>query len=78
MCHVHCHVHYPPADEMVKGVFRPDQEPAARFSSALSRATNAKQAQNAQALLDGGERHDRGGGQAPALRKRSVAPELVS
>ena len=43
---VHCHVHYPPADDMVKGVFRRDGEPAARFTNELSRATNQKQMQN--------------------------------
>jgi aminocarboxymuconate-semialdehyde decarboxylase len=43
---VHCHVHYPPADEMVKGVYRREDEPNGRFSSALSRATNQKQMQN--------------------------------
>ena len=36
---VHCHVHYPPADEMVKGVFAREGEPAVRFSNELSRAT---------------------------------------
>jgi aminocarboxymuconate-semialdehyde decarboxylase len=48
---VHCHVHYPPADEMVKDVYRRDQEPNARFSSALSRATNQKQMQNVHVAL---------------------------
>ena len=43
---VHCHVHYPPADDMVKGVFRRDGEPAARFTNELSRATTQKQMQN--------------------------------
>ena len=48
---VHCHVHYVPADEMVKGIHRPEQEPAARFSSELTRATNRKQMQNVHACL---------------------------
>ena len=48
---VHCHVHYPPADEMVKHVFRPEQEPAARFSNDLSRTTNQKQMQNVHECL---------------------------
>ena len=48
---VHCHVHYPPADEMVKDVFRRDQEPAFRFSSALSRETNQKQTENVRVCL---------------------------
>ena len=48
---VHCHVHYLPADEMVKGIHRPEQEPAARFSSELTRATNRKQMQNVHACL---------------------------
>jgi aminocarboxymuconate-semialdehyde decarboxylase len=48
---VHCHVHYPPADEMVKHAFSPDQEPAARFASALSRETNARQMENVRVCL---------------------------
>jgi aminocarboxymuconate-semialdehyde decarboxylase len=48
---VHCHVHYPPADEMVKGVYRPENEPAARFTNELSRATNKKQMENVFACL---------------------------
>jgi aminocarboxymuconate-semialdehyde decarboxylase len=43
---VHCHVHYPPADDMVKDVYRREDEPAMRFTNALSRETNQKQAQN--------------------------------
>jgi len=43
---VHCHVHYPPADEMVKDVFRREDEPAMRFTNDLSRAMNKKQAEN--------------------------------
>jgi aminocarboxymuconate-semialdehyde decarboxylase len=48
---VHCHVHYPPADEMVKGVYHPENEPAARFTNELSRATNKKQMENVFACL---------------------------
>jgi len=48
---VHCHVHYPPADDMVKDVFRRDREPAMRFTNELSRATNQKQAQNVLTCL---------------------------
>jgi len=48
---VHCHVHYPPADDMVKDVFRRDGEPAMRFTNALSRTTNQKQAQNVLTCL---------------------------
>ncbi len=48
---VHCHVHYPPADEMVKHVSAPGGEPAARFSNELSRATNAKQMDNVRVAL---------------------------
>ena len=48
---VHCHVHYPPADEMVKHAFSPDKEPAARFANALSRATNQKQMENVHVCL---------------------------
>jgi aminocarboxymuconate-semialdehyde decarboxylase len=33
-------------DEMVKHAYAPEQEPSARFSNELSRATNAKQMQN--------------------------------
>jgi hypothetical protein len=33
---VHCHVHYMPADEMVKHVTAPDREPSMRFSNATS------------------------------------------
>jgi aminocarboxymuconate-semialdehyde decarboxylase len=48
---VHCHVHYPPADDMVKDVFKREQEPAVRFSNELSRATNRKQAENVHVCL---------------------------
>jgi aminocarboxymuconate-semialdehyde decarboxylase len=48
---VHCHVHYPPADEMVKHVATPDREPATRFANELSRATNGKQMENVRVCL---------------------------
>jgi aminocarboxymuconate-semialdehyde decarboxylase len=48
---VHCHVHYPAADEMVKDVFDRSREPALRFSNELSRATNARQMENVRACL---------------------------
>ncbi len=48
---VHCHVHHPPVDEMVKDVYRRDQEPTSRYSNELSRATNRKQAQNVLVCL---------------------------
>jgi len=48
---VHCHVHYPPADEMVKDVFRRESESAMRFTNELSRATNQRQAQNVLTCL---------------------------
>ena len=48
---VHCHVHYLPADEMVKHAFSPDREPAARFSNELTRTTNQKQMENVRISL---------------------------
>ena len=48
---VHCHVHYPPADDMVKDVFKRESEPAMRFTNALSRETNHKQAENVLVCL---------------------------
>ena len=48
---VHCHVHHPPVDEMVKDVYRRDLEPTSRYVSELSRATNRKQAENVLACL---------------------------
>jgi aminocarboxymuconate-semialdehyde decarboxylase len=48
---VHCHVHYPPADEMVKDAFARDREPSVRFANALTRATNQKQAENVRVCL---------------------------
>jgi aminocarboxymuconate-semialdehyde decarboxylase len=48
---VHCHVHYPLADELVKDVHRPEQEPSARFSTELTRATNRKQMENVRVCL---------------------------
>jgi aminocarboxymuconate-semialdehyde decarboxylase len=48
---VHCHVHYMPADEMVKHVATPDREPSMRFSNELTRATNQKQMENVRVCL---------------------------
>jgi aminocarboxymuconate-semialdehyde decarboxylase len=56
---VHCHVHYPPADEMVKDVFRYQNEPAMRFTNDLSRATNQKQAENVLVCLTSVEQRSR-------------------
>ncbi|HXJ81085.1 MAG TPA: amidohydrolase family protein [Candidatus Methylomirabilis sp.] len=83
---VHCHVHYPPADEMVKHAYVPEQEPAARFSNALSRATNQKQMQNVHVCLTSVEQRlrdmDRMGVDVQAIScspfqfKYSLDPEL--
>ena len=48
---IHCHVHHPAADEMVKHLASPDREPSARFSNELSRATNRKQMENVWSCL---------------------------
>jgi aminocarboxymuconate-semialdehyde decarboxylase len=48
---IHCHVHVPAADEMVKHLVSPDREPAGRFSNALSRETNRKQMENVRDCL---------------------------
>src|ERR1700732_3039093 len=48
---IHCHVHHPAADEMVKHLLTPDREPSARFSNELSRATNRKQMENVWTCL---------------------------
>jgi aminocarboxymuconate-semialdehyde decarboxylase len=48
---VHCHVHYPPADEMVAHVSTPDKEPSLRFSNDLSRTTNQRQMENVRVCL---------------------------
>ena len=49
---IHCHVHVPAADEMVKHLVTPDREPAGRFSNALSRETNRKQMENVRESPD--------------------------
>jgi aminocarboxymuconate-semialdehyde decarboxylase len=48
---IHCHVHHPAADEMVRHLLSPDREPSARFSNELSRATNRKQMENVWSCL---------------------------
>jgi aminocarboxymuconate-semialdehyde decarboxylase len=48
---IHCHVHHPAADEMVKHLLSPDREPSQRFSNELSRATNRKQMENVWSCL---------------------------
>ncbi len=48
---IHCHVHHPAADEMVKHLMSPAREPSARFSNELSRATNRKQMENVWSCL---------------------------
>lgn len=83
---VHCHVHYPPADEMVKHAFTPDREPAARFSNELSRATNQQQMENVLVCLTSVEQRlrdmDRMGVDVQAIScspfqfKYSLEPEL--
>lgn len=48
---IHCHVHHPAADEMVKHLLSPDREPSQRFPNELSRATNRKQMENVWSCL---------------------------
>jgi aminocarboxymuconate-semialdehyde decarboxylase len=48
---IHCHVHHPAADEMVKHLVSPDREPSQRFSNELSRATTRKQMENVRSCL---------------------------
>jgi aminocarboxymuconate-semialdehyde decarboxylase len=48
---IHCHVHHPAADEMVRHLLTPDREPSARFSNELSRVTNRKQMENVWTCL---------------------------
>ncbi len=48
---IHCHVHHPAADDMVKHLLTPDREPSQRFSNELSRATNRKQMENVRSCL---------------------------
>src|SRR6266446_316843 len=48
---IHCHVHHPAADDMVKHLLSPDREPSQRFSNELSRATNRKQMENVRSCL---------------------------
>ena len=48
---VHCHVHFPPADELVKQSKNTPVEPNAQFGNALSKATNQQQQQNVHVCL---------------------------
>ena len=48
---IHCHVHHPAADDMVKHLLTPDREPSQRFSNELSRVTNRKQMENVRYCL---------------------------
>jgi aminocarboxymuconate-semialdehyde decarboxylase len=48
---IHCHVHHPAVDEMVRHVFSPDREPSMRYSNDLSRATNHRQRENVWTCL---------------------------
>ena len=48
---IHCHVHVPAADEMVKAHVTPDREPSARFANALTRETNRRQMDNVRGCL---------------------------
>jgi hypothetical protein len=43
---IHCYVHNPAVDEMVKHVSSPDREPAVRFANTLTRETNRRQNEN--------------------------------
>jgi aminocarboxymuconate-semialdehyde decarboxylase len=45
---IHCHLHTPEADEMVKGAFKPETEPLFKFSSETTRAVNRAQAATIQ------------------------------
>src|SRR5215470_1530991 len=48
---IHCHVHVPAADEMVKHLIVAGREPSQRFSNELSRETNRKQMENVRVCL---------------------------
>ncbi len=48
---IHCHVHVPAADELIRDLTPPQPEPAARFSNELSRETNRKQQENVWSCL---------------------------
>ena len=60
---VHCHVHYLPADEMVKDAVAPDREPSMRFSNELTRATNQQQMENVRVCLTSVDQRLEGHGQ---------------
>ena len=48
---IHCHVHTPAADELVKPAFDPASEPMARFSNDATRQVNREQTQNVWSML---------------------------
>ena len=75
---IHCHVHHPVADEMVRHLLAPDREPSARFSNELSRATNRKQMENVWTCLTSVEQRLRdmdkmGVNVQPFRRRRSTS-----
>jgi aminocarboxymuconate-semialdehyde decarboxylase len=48
---IHCHVHNPAADELVKPAFDPASEPMAKFSNDATRQVNREQTQNVWSML---------------------------
>ncbi len=48
---IHCHVHTPAADDLVKPVFTPEREPLAWFANEATRAVNRRQAETIRAKL---------------------------
>jgi len=53
---IHCHVHTPAADDLVKGVADPNRDPLARFGSAATREVNRRQAETIRVKLTSVER----------------------
>src|SRR3954447_16345926 len=48
---IHCHVHTPAADALVKPAFNPAAEPMVVFSNDATRQVNREQTQNAWSML---------------------------
>jgi len=48
---IHCHVHFPLADDMVKNVFKREDEPGFKFANSLTRETNRKHQENVRICL---------------------------